>query len=78
MKHSVYLLLPLVLLSMLVVAGAQQLSVPGPDNTPKVGEKPPDFELLKGLGSKETLGLKDFAGKKKILLAFFPAAFTAA
>ena len=78
MKQRVYLLLPLVVLSMLVVAGAQQLSVPGADNTPKVGEKPPDFELPKGLGSRETLGLKDFAGKKKILLAFFPAAFTAA
>jgi len=51
--------------------------VPGADNTPKVGEKPPDFELPKGLGSKETWGLKDFAGKKKILLAFYPADFTA-
>ena len=78
MKQIVYLLLPLVVLSMLVVAGAQQLTVPGADNTPKVGEKPPDFELPKGLGSKETLGLKDFVGKKKILVAFFPAAFTAA
>ena len=77
MKQIVYLLLPLVVLSMLVVGYAQQLSVPGADNTPKVGEKPPDFELPKGLGSKETWGLKDFAGKKKILLAFYPADFTA-
>ena len=55
-----------------------QLQVPGTDNTPKLGEKPPDFELPKGLGAQAgALGMKDFAGKKKVLLAFFPAAFTA-
>ncbi len=55
-----------------------QLQVPGTDNTPKLGDKPPDFELPKGLGAAAgTLGMKDFAGKKKVLLAFFPAAFTA-
>jgi len=67
MKILTYLLLMLV-----------QLQVPGPDNTPKFGEKPPDFELPKGLGAQAgTLGMKDFMGKKKVLLAFFPAAFTA-
>ncbi len=74
MKRTVYWLLPLVVLSM-TVAGYSQLQVPGADNTPKLGEKPPDFELSQGRGG--TLGMKDFVGKKKVLLAFFPAAFTA-
>ena len=74
MKKTVYWLLPLVVLSM-TVAGYSQLQVPGADNTPKLGEKPPDFELSQGRSG--TLGMKDFVGKKKVLLAFFPAAFTA-
>jgi hypothetical protein len=77
MKHIVYVLLPLLVFSVGIAAYAQ-LQVPGADNTPKLGEKPPDFELPKGLGAQAgTLGMKDFAGKKKVLLAFFPAAFTA-
>ena len=78
MKKTVYWLLPLVVLSM-AIAGFAQLQAPGADNTPKLGEKPPDFELPKGLNPQQgTLGMKDFTGKKKVLLAFFPAAFTAA
>ena len=78
MKKTVYWLLPLVVLSM-AIAGLAQLQAPGADNTPKLGEKPPAFELPKGLNPQQgTLGMKDFAGKKKVLLAFFPAAFTAA
>ena len=76
MKKIVYWLLPLVVLSM-AIAGHAQLQAPGADNTPKLGEKPPDFELLKGLGAQSgTLGMKDFVGKKKVLLAFYPADFT--
>ena len=52
-----------------------QLQVPGTDNTPKLGEKPPDFELSQGRGG--SLGMKDFVGKKKVLLTFFPMAFRA-
>jgi len=77
MKKTVYWLLPLAVLSM-TIAGYAQLQVPGADNTPKLGEKPPDFELPSGLGPQaKSIGMKDFAGKKKVLLAFFPAAFTA-
>ena len=76
MKKIVYWLMPLVVLS-LAISGYAQLQVPGADNTPKLGEKPPDFELLKGLGAQTgTLGIKDFVGKKKVLLAFYPADFT--
>ena len=77
MKKIVYWLMPLVVLSMVISAYAQ-LQVPGADNTPKLGEKPPDYELPKGLGAQAgTVGMKDFVGKKKVLLTFFPAAFTA-
>jgi hypothetical protein len=77
MKKTVCWLLPLVVLSM-AFSGYAQLQVPGADNTPKLGEKPPDFELPKGLGAQAgSVGLKDFAGKKKVLVSFFPAAFTA-
>lgn len=75
MKKTVLLLLPIVVLSLGTAAFAQ-LQAPGVDNTPKVGSPAPDFALPKGLGSKETLGIKDFEGKKKVLLAFYPADFT--
>ena len=74
MRQTVYRLLPIVVLSMAVVAYSQ-LQVPGADNTPKLGEKPPDFELSQGRGG--SIGMKDFVGKKRVLLAFFPMAFTA-
>ena len=77
MKKIVYWLMPLVVLS-LAISGYAQLQVPGADNTPKLGEKPPDYELPKGLGPQAgSVGMKDFVGKKKVLLTFFPAAFTA-
>lgn len=61
---KILLLLTIVtlLLSPMVFA---QLVAPGADAGPKVGEKAPDFPALQPL-----------AGKKKALLAFFPAAFT--
>jgi hypothetical protein len=68
----ILILLPAIMLSLVLVANAQ-LVAPGSDMTPKVGEKSPDFELPSG---RTTVGLKDFAGKKKVLLTFFPAAFT--
>jgi peroxiredoxin len=48
----------------------------------EVGEDAPDFELLatgdtagKG-GPRKTIRLSDFRGKKNVMLAFYPAAFT--
>ena len=69
----ILMLLPLAILSAALAANAQ-LVAPGTDNAPKVGEKAPDFELQSG---RTTIGLKDYAGKKQVLLTFFPAAFTA-
>ena len=66
-------LLPAVMLSFALAAHAQ-LVAPGTDNAPKVGDKAPEFTLQSG---RTPVALKDFAGKKKVLLTFFPAAFTA-
>ena len=40
----------------------------------KVGDTAPDFELNSSLGKK--IKLSDYRGKKTVVLAFFPAAFT--
>jgi len=68
----ILVLLPVAMLFATLSAHAQ-LVAPGADTSPKVGEKSPDFELRSG---QTSIGLKDFAGKKKVLLTFFPAAFT--
>ena len=70
-----FALLPAALLALSLTSFAQ-LQAPGTYNGPKVGDKSPDFELPKSLGSKDTIGLKDFAGKKKVLLTFYIADFT--
>ena len=77
MRRRVLFFLPVVVLALLTL-GYAQLHPAGPDHTPKVGEKAPDFELAKGLNPKEgTLGMKDFLGKKRVLLAFYQADFNA-
>lgn len=43
-------------------------------STLKVGDMAPDFTLPSTAGGKITLA--DFRGKKTVVLAFFPAAFT--
>ena len=43
-------------------------------DAPKVGDKAPDFKL-KGSDGKE-YALADFAGKKAVVIAWFPKAFT--
>jgi peroxiredoxin (alkyl hydroperoxide reductase subunit C) len=43
-------------------------------NAPKVGEEAPDFTLKSQLDSDVTLS--SFRGKKNVVLAFYPLAFT--
>jgi mycoredoxin-dependent peroxiredoxin len=43
-------------------------------NAPKVGEEAPDFTLKSHLDADVTLS--SFKGKKNIVLAFYPLAFT--
>src|SRR5688572_11763741 len=60
---------------MFAVAGFAQLAAPtGPDLTPKIGDMAPDIPLrMNDAGAKS---IKDFIGKKKVLVMFFPGAFT--
>jgi peroxiredoxin len=62
----------------LLVAGMAVLSMaqsaPASKLTLKVGDEAPDFELKDN--NNKTVKLSDFRGKKNVVLAFFPAAFT--
>ena len=43
-------------------------------NEIRIGEEAPDFTLPSHLGTRVTLS--DFRGKKNVVVAFYPAAFT--
>lgn len=43
---------------------------------PEVGDAAPDFELKSHLDRERTVRLADFQGKKNVVLAFHPLAFT--
>ena len=62
----------------LLVAGLAALSVaqpPAPQHTSlKVGDTAPDF--TRPDQNNKPVKLSDFRGKKNVVLAFFPAAFT--
>src|SRR6476660_4952217 len=53
-----------------------QLAPAGPDNAPKVGDIAPDFQVTAGGRGGAAMNLKDFQGKKRVLIMFFPGAFT--
>lgn len=61
------------LLSCAMAAGLGAQQNP-PHTNLKVGDMAPDFTLPSTAGGKVTLS--DFRGKKNVVLAFFPAAFT--
>jgi peroxiredoxin len=54
------------------VLSAQQITPP--KTTLKVGDEAPDFTLPDT--NNKAVKLSDFRGKKAVVLAFFPAAFT--
>jgi len=57
------------------VAGTLLAQPPAPPKTHlKVGDMAPDFELPSTMGGK--VKLSDQRGKKMVVVAFFPAAFT--
>jgi peroxiredoxin len=70
--RKVSLLILMLLLALPVLA---QLNA-GPDNSPKVGEIAPDFPIPAAQRGQPAGSLKDFQGKKNVLLMFFPGAFT--
>jgi len=65
-------------LRFLVLAAAAASVLAGQANPPKtqlkVGDEAPDFTLPSTTG--QPVKLSDFRGKKNVVLAFFPAAFT--
>lgn len=65
---------PLFWLSPLVAAVLFAQPGAPPSTTLKVGDAAPDFTLPATDGKKVTLS--EFRGKKNVVLAFFPAAFT--
>lgn len=63
-----------VLSSALAGALLAQAPAPPPKTHLKVGDMAPDFVLPSTMGGK--VKLSDFRGKKTVVVAFFPAAFT--
>src|SRR5437660_8456732 len=66
----------LMLVVALAVPAFGQLAPAGPDNSPKVGDAAPDFQIPGPQRGAPPTNLKDLQGKKKVLLMFFPGAFT--
>ena len=63
-------------ITLAVVSSALLLAqAPPPKTHLKVGDAAPDFELPSTQGGKK-VKLSDFRGKKNVVVAFFPAAFT--
>jgi len=62
-------------ISSLLPAWAQMITPP--KTHLKVGDMAPDFTISgKSSTGKQDVHLSDFRGKKNVILAFFPAAFT--
>ncbi|HZI50961.1 MAG TPA: redoxin domain-containing protein [Terriglobia bacterium] len=66
----------LVILALLLALPVYAQLTAGPDNSPKVGEAAPDFPIPAAQRGQPAGALKDFQGKKNVLLMFFPGAFT--
>ena len=62
------------ILATVVIAGAFALPVGAGSGGPVVGDEAPAFELPGSDG--ETYSLSDFRGKRVVVLAWFPKAFT--
>src|ERR1043166_2508786 len=73
MKTKLFMAILVLALSMPLFG---QLAAPGVDNSPKVGDIAPDFQIPGPQRGAPPTNLKDFQGKKKVLLMFFPGAFT--
>ena len=73
MKTKLFTLMLVLALSIPVFG---QLTAPGVDNSPKVGDLAPDFQIPGPQRGAPPTNLKDLQGKKKVLLMFFPGAFT--
>jgi peroxiredoxin len=69
--------LPMLAVTALAVTAALPQSAPPPKTTLKVGDMAPDFTVAaNSTSNRVAVKLSDFRGKKNVILAFFPAAFT--
>lgn len=66
----------LVILALLLAIPVRAQLNAGPDNSPKLGEMAPDFQIPAAQRGQPAGNLKDFQGKKNVLIMFFPGAFT--
>jgi len=63
-------------LAMLAGAAMAQNQAPSKTNL-KVGDEAPDFSVgARGTSNNQAVKLSDMRGKKNVILAFFPAAFS--
>jgi len=62
-------------ITLAVLSSALLLAQAPPKTHLKVGDTAPDFELPSTQQGKK-IKLSDFRGKKNVVVAFFPAAFT--
>ena len=67
--------LSIALMAGLLAAGLYGQAFTPPHTNLKVGDMAPDFTLTSTTGEK--VKLSDYRGKNIVVLAFFPAAFTA-
>jgi peroxiredoxin len=69
--------IPIVLASALAALPLLAQNAPPPKTFLKVGDMAPDFTITGRMNtSGKDIKLSDFRGKKVVILAFFPAAFT--
>jgi hypothetical protein len=66
----------LAVLSTALVGILSAQAPPPPKTHLKVGDMAPDFELPSTLPKAQKVKLSDYRGKKNVVVAFFPAAFT--
>jgi peroxiredoxin len=70
-------LFPIAAMAALAIATAFAQNVTLPKTPLKVGDIAPDFSLsANSTSNRVAVKLSDFRGKKNVILAFFPAAFT--
>jgi peroxiredoxin len=69
-------LVPVLALALMAGSAMAQPAAP-PKTNLKVGDEAPDFSVRAGdTSNRQAVKLSDFRGKKNVILAFFPAAFT--
>jgi len=69
--------LPVLAAAVLTASAALAQNMTLPKTPLKVGDMAPDFAITANNTSNHTaVKLSDFRGKKNVILAFFPAAFT--